>query len=79
MTIWKDLQKGYALPLDTIKTFYKGVPKTKHNAVVQRGSIALLDMLAPDAEVNYQELVKDFGMLAPLDRDAKDIARLSEE
>ena len=34
-------------------------------------------MLPPDAEVNYQELVKDFGMLAPLDRDAKDIARLS--
>ena len=44
---------------------------------MQRGSTALLDMLPPDAEVNYQELVKDFGMLAPLDRDAKDIARLS--
>ena len=27
MAIWKDLQKGYALPLDTIKTFYKGVRK----------------------------------------------------
>ena len=34
----RSTKKGYALSLDTIKTFYKGVPKTKHNAVVQRGS-----------------------------------------
>ena len=79
MSIWKDLQKGYALPVETIKRFYKSVPKTKEHAVVARGSASLLDMLAPDADVDYHELVKDFGMLAPLDRDAKDIAKLSRE
>ena len=44
-----------------------------------RGSVSLLDMLQPDDNINYQELVKDFKMLAPLDRDAKDIIKLSED
>ena len=79
MSIWKDLQKGYALPVNTIKNFYKSVPKTGENAVVARGSVSLLDMLQPDDNINYQELVKDFKMLAPLDRDAKDIIKLSED
>ncbi len=79
MSIWKDLQKGYALPVDTIRNFYKSVPKTGENAVVARGSVSLLDMLQPDDNINYQELVKDFKMLAPLDRDAKDIIKLSED
>tara|TARA_R100001591_G_scaffold26634_1_gene36802 strand:- start:4222 stop:4824 length:603 start_codon:yes stop_codon:yes gene_type:complete len=79
MSIWKYLQNYYALPVDTIKRFYKSVPKMGKDAVVARGSASLLDMLAPDADVTHAELVKDFGMLAPLSRDAKDIVRLSEE
>ena len=79
MSIWKDLQNYYALSVDTIKRFYKSVPKMGKDAVVARGSASLLDMLAPDADVTHAELVKDFGMLAPLSRDAKDIVRLSEE
>ena len=79
MSIWKDLQNYYALPVDTIKTFLHKCSKMGKDAVVARGSASLLDMLAPDADVTHAELVKDFGMLAPLDRDAKDIVRLSEE
>lgn len=79
MAIWKDLQIGYAIPVERIKKFYKAVPKTKDRAVVRRGSTSLLDMLPPDADVDYNELVKDFGMLAPLDTDAKDIVKLSED
>ena len=62
-----------------IKKFYKAVPKVKDKAVVSRGSTSLLDMLPPDADVDYNGLVKDFGMIAPLDRDAKDIVNLSED
>ena len=79
MSTWKDLQLGYSLSVDAIKRFYKAVPKTKQNAVVARGSTSLLDMLEPDATVDYWKLVKDFGMLAPLERDAKDIVKLSDD
>lgn len=79
MAIWKDLQIGYSIPVETAKRFYKAVPKTKESAIVRRGSTSLLDMLPPDADVDYNELVKDFGMLAPLDTDAKDVVKLSED
>ena len=79
MSIWKDLQLGYSIHVDMIKKFYKAVPKVKDKAVVSRGSTSLLDMLPPDADVDYNGLVKDFGMIAPLDRDAKDIVNLSED
>ena len=79
MSIWKELQKGNAISVDQVKRFYSSVPKTKYNAVVARGSTSLLDMLSPDAMVTYQELVKDFGMLADISRDAKDIVKLSED
>jgi superfamily I DNA/RNA helicase len=79
MATWKELQTGASLSLERIKRFYKAVPKTKQDAVVARGSTTLLDMLPPDEYVSYSDLVKDFGMLAPLDRDAKDIVRLGED
>jgi superfamily I DNA/RNA helicase len=79
MFTWRELQSGHSVSVDTIKRFYKAVPKTKDKAIVARGSASLLDMLAPDANVTYDDLVKDFGMLAPLDRDAKDIIKLSED
>ena len=79
MFTWRELPSGHSVSVDTIKRFYKAVPKTKDKAIVARGSASLLDMLAPDANVTYDDLVKDFGMLAPLDRDAKDIIKLSED
>ena len=79
MHTWKQLQAGHSVSVETIKRFYKAVPKTKDKAVVSRGSTSLLDMLQPDDTVNYDHLVKDFGMLASLSKDAKDIVKLSED
>lgn len=79
MSVWKDLQEGKAVGISRLTSFYKGVSKTGEDAVVKRGSIKLFDATAPDDLLTYDKLVSQYGLLAPLTRNAASIARLSEE
>ena len=58
---------------------YASVPKQGDYAVVKRGSARLLDAADPEAMLDYETLVRDYGMIAPLDTDAMDVARFGKE
>jgi len=73
---WTDLCAGKSVDLPRIKMFYDSVPKQGENAVVKRGSTKLLEMLAPDAEVNMEELTVNFGLLAGADQSAYEVLRI---
>jgi len=74
---WTDLCAGQAVALQRIKQFYSSVPKQGQNAVVKRGSTQLLETLAPDAEVNMEELTVNFGLLAGAEQSAYEVLRVS--
>jgi hypothetical protein len=74
---WTDLCAGKSVALQRIKQFYSSVPKQGQNAVVKRGSTQLLETLAPDAEVNMEELTVNFGLLAGAEQNAYEVLRVS--
>ena len=66
MSVWEDItMKGTYV--GRVRRLYEMVPKMGEGAVVKRGSIKLLDAAAPDELLTHAKLVKDFGMLAPID------------
>jgi len=72
---WRDLQAGRSLYLGRVKTMYALAPKQGDGAVVKRGSSRLLEDADPELQLDYDTLVRDFGLIAPLDTDAMDIVR----
>jgi len=76
---WRDLQAGNPLSLRRVKKMYASVPKQGDYAVVKRGSARLLDAADPEAMLDYETLVRDYGMIAPLYTDAMDVARFGKE
>jgi len=48
-------------------------------AVVKRGSRKLLDAASPEAMLTYDTLVGEYGMIAPLEREAYDVARMGKD
>ncbi len=79
MSVWKDITTGKGTYVGRVKRLYEMVPKMGKGAVVKRGSIKLLDAAAPDELLTHAKLVKDFGMLAPIDTSPLDVIRLSEQ
>jgi len=76
MSTWKQLQLGEHLPLDQVVKFYKAVPKQGDFAVVKRGASTLLEASRDDALLGYDDLVRDYGLVAPKTRDPMDVAKL---
>tara|TARA_R110002072_G_scaffold66063_1_gene163206 strand:- start:222 stop:668 length:447 start_codon:yes stop_codon:yes gene_type:complete len=62
-----------------VKELYKNVPKMGDYRVVKRGATGLLDAAADDAMLSYDELVSEFGLVAPIDRPATDVMNLGTE
>ena len=91
MNMWQRLQDGEAVGVEQVKFFYKHVSKTTKKvkaphivgdddmAVVGRGSLNLLEAVDPTAKLDYDTLVKEYCLVAPLDRNARDIAKVSPE
>ena len=79
MATWNDLVEGRGIGLGRAKKFYENVPKTGEDAVVKRGSSKLLEAADPEELLTYEALVARYGLLAPMDMDPMDVARLSEE
>jgi superfamily I DNA/RNA helicase len=73
---WDDLCAGKSVGLQRIKDLYSSVPKQGQNAVVKRGSTQMLDLLAPDAELNMDRLQKEFGLLAGPEQSAYEVMRV---
>jgi len=73
---WGDLCSDKSVGVQRIKDLYAAVPKQGVNAVVKRGSQQLLDALAPDAEVNMDELKANFGLLVGAEESAYDVLRV---
>jgi len=76
MYTWNDLCAGEKVDIARVKAFYEAVPKQGDKAVVKRGSTQQLDVLAPDAKVNLEELTVNFGLLAGADQSAYDVLRI---
>ena len=79
MITWKRIQEGDRLPVYILKSFYKNVSKQGNLAVVKRGSSNLLEAYQDDEVLDYYKLKKDCGLVAPIERDAMDVARLGDQ
>ena len=76
METWEELQDGNRVSMDQIRKFYRNVPKQGTAAVVKRGATTLLDAAADDDLLGYDQLVADFGLIAPIDREPMDIVKM---
>lgn len=79
LDVWRKLQAGERVGLARIKDLYKNVPKMGDYRVVKRGAVGLLEAAADDAMLSYDDLVSEFGMVAPLNRPASDVMNLGNE
>lgn len=78
MIMWRLLQNGGKLTMAQALRLYDAVPKQGDYAVVKRGAKKLLQTADPEMMFGYGDLC-DYGMLAPLNRDAMDVARLGDD
>ena len=78
MIMWRLLQNGGKLTMAQALRLYDAVPKQGDYAVVKRGAKKLLQTADPEMMFGYEDLC-DYGMLAPLNRDAMDVARLGDD
>jgi len=78
MIMWRLLQNGGKLTMGQALRLYDAVPKQGDYAVVKRGAKKLLQTADPEMMFGYEDLC-NYGMLAPLSRDAMDVARLGDD
>ena len=76
---WNDLCAGKSVGLQRIKDLYSAVPKQGKNAVVRRGSQQMLDVLAPDAELDIEILQLQYGLLAGPEQSAYEVMRVGRD
>ena len=74
---WRTLQEGYSLKLGAVVTLYKNVSKQGDKATVKRGASKLLEAADPEDYYTYERLVEEYGLIAPLETNALDIAQMS--
>ena len=79
MKTWELLQKGSKLPLQMIKDLYAALPKVGDNAKIKRGVTKQLDFLEHDLILGYDDLVKNYGMIAPKDTPSRDMLNVSKD
>ena len=77
--VWRELREGKAVDLARVREFYETVPKQGDFAVVKRGSGKLLDAVPPDGLLTYEELLGEFGLVAPKERDEYSIVRVGND
>ena len=79
MKTWELLQKGSKLPLQMIKDLYAALPKMGNNAKIKRGVTKQLDFLEHDLILGYDDLVDNYGMIAPKDTSSRDMLSVSKD
>lgn len=76
--LWERLQEGDTLNLGEVTTLYKNVSKRGDRATVKHGATKLLEAADPEQRYGYHLLASDYGLIAPLETYALDIAQMSE-
>jgi superfamily I DNA/RNA helicase len=79
---WDTLCQDKAVGVPQIKALYKGVRKQGKDAVVRRGAMQLLDVLAEEDTLDMNTLIKDYGLLKDASTrafDALNVARGERE
>jgi superfamily I DNA/RNA helicase len=62
-----------------IKNLYDHVSKQGKDAAVRRGASVLLESGDPAGDYRYEDLVREFGLLASKDQDALSVIKMSED
>lgn len=75
---WRKLQSGGKLYLREVRDMYEQMSKRGPEASLKHGATKLLDAADPEGTYSYEDLL-EFGLQAPKDRDAMDVAQLSEK
>ena len=79
MEIWKRLITNEPLPITDVKKIYKLMPKQGKNAMVKRGFMKQLDVLDSELFFSFDELAKDYGLLASKDTDVYTVLNVSPD
>lgn len=61
--IWEKLVRGEKISVPEVRQLYDHLPKQGDKAILRRGSVKLLDVLAPEDMVGFDELEKNYGLL----------------
>jgi superfamily I DNA/RNA helicase len=75
---WEDLCQDKTAGLQRLRQLYTALPKQGEDAMLKRGSMKLLDALAPDAEIGMDKLKAEFGLLRGAEVSAYDALKVSE-
>ena len=79
MNTWELLQQGSKLSLQMIKDLYAALPKVGDNAKIKRGVTKQLDFLEHDLILGYDDLVNNYGMIAPKETTSRDMLNVSKD
>jgi hypothetical protein len=79
MNTWELLQQGSKLSLQMIKDLYAALPKVGDNAKIKRGVTKQLDFLEHDLILGYDDLVNNYGLIAPKETTSRDMLNVSKD
>lgn len=76
---WRTLQEDGSLDISSIRNLYDNLPKQGSAAALRRGSGVLLDAADPMGQYNYDDLVREYGLLAPKRQHALSVVKMTED
>jgi hypothetical protein len=79
MSLWGQLISDEPVPITDIKKLYKMLPKKGNNPMVKWGVSKQFDYLEDDLFFTYDQLVKDYGLLASKDMDVYNVLNVSSD
>jgi superfamily I DNA/RNA helicase len=79
MAIWKRLISNEPIPISEVRKLYKEMPKQGKNAMLKRGFMKQVELLDNELFFSFDELVKDYGLLASRDMDVYTVLNVSPD
>ena len=79
MSLWNQLIQDEPIPITDVRNLYKMMPKRGEKAMVKWGSSKQFDFLDDDLFFTYDQLVKDYGLLASKDMDVYNVLNVSRD
>jgi hypothetical protein len=76
---WRTLQENGSLDVSSIKNLYENLPKQGPAAALRRGSGVLLDAADPMGQYTYDDLAREYGLLAPKHQDALSVIKMTDD
>lgn len=76
---WRILQENGSLDISSIRNLYENLPKQGSGTALRRGSGVLLDAADPMGQYSYEDLVREFGLLASKDQGALSVIKMTDD